>query len=348
MIPGSTERIDDLALLADLISGELGPAELDQVRDRLRIDESFRQLAEPVLAVMTVGSTASILSDAEATAALQARVATIDRERELLDELAGERRRRRWLAAPIMGFASVAMFFVSFVSAPTWRRFVAGVVNAPAGMVINTAVGEERSVPLRDGSRITAEPESRVIYSPALREKAQLVVLRGAATFDVVPQGFGAFRVAAGRVFVATQEAEFSIRAYADDSTVIVSVSHGRVLAAGPDQRALEVDSGSAVQVVAGHTGLETRTMLGGVTWDGGVLRFDRVPLATAARDVRRWYGTAIRLGDPGLAPRVVSTTLGGTERDAVEGLAAAAGATAEWTRDGVVFHDAMSRATRP
>jgi ferric-dicitrate binding protein FerR (iron transport regulator) len=342
------ERTRDLALLADLTSGELVPDELDRVRHRLAEDDRFRQLAAPVLAVMTVDSPITVRSDADAAAALLARVATIDRERGLLDELAEERRRRRWLAAPIMGFVSVALLFALFTFAPTWQRFVAGVVNAPPNMTISTGVGEERSFRLRDGSRITAEPESRVVYRPSLREKAQLVVLRGAATFDVVPQGFGAFRVAAGRVFVAAQDGQFSIRAYPDDSIAIVSVSRGRVLAAGPDQRGVGVDSGAAIQLVAGQTGIEARTTPGRATWDGGRLRFDHVPLAIAVQDVRRWYGTNIRLGDTGLAPRLVSTTLTGTEREAVEGLAAAAGARADWTPDRVLFHDAMSHASGP
>jgi ferric-dicitrate binding protein FerR (iron transport regulator) len=334
----NTERERDLGQLADLVSDELTPDEVAHVRERVEHDDRFRALAAPVLAAWVVGRAESSTSDEDAHAALVERMAAIDRARAA--RTSGHRR-RRWAGGAVVGLASAALFYVTLANVPPGRRLLARVVGVPADFTITTAVGEERSIPLRDGSRVTIEPDTRLSYTASFLDPAQLVTLQGAATFDVAPQHFGTFRVAAGRVFAQVQGTRFTVRAYAGEPEASVTVTRGRVKVAGPDLRDVDVDSGFVAQVVGRHVVVKPIGVEGQISWDGQKLWFEHVPLAAVAAELRHWYGIQIRLADSSLLNRIVTTAIPGTQAKGLAALSAAVNARVDRTRDAVLLYGA-------
>ena len=246
-----TGRERDLAELADLVTDELTPDQAKRVRERIEHDDGFQRLAAPVLAAWVLGHEKSPTSDEDAQAALETRMAAIDRAR--VEGASVERGRRRWVGGVLVGLASATLFYVTLANVPPGRRLLARVVGVPADFDITTAVGEERSFLLRDGSRVTMESNSRLSYRASFLEPDQLVTLAGEATFDVAPQHFGRFRVAAGRIFAQVVGTRFTVRAYPGEAVASVTVARGRVKVAGPDFRDVDVDSGFVARIVGGH-----------------------------------------------------------------------------------------------
>lgn len=180
-----------------------------------------------------------------------ARMAAIDRARAARDSV--EYRRRRWIGGLVVGLVSAALFYVTLANVPPGRRLLARIVGAPADLDITTADGEERSFVLRDGSRVTMESRTRLSNRASFLEPDQLVTLQGAATFDVVPQHFGRFRVAAGHIFAQVEGTRFTVRAYPEETAASVTVLRGRVRVAGPDSRDVDVDSRFVARLVSGR-----------------------------------------------------------------------------------------------
>jgi ferric-dicitrate binding protein FerR (iron transport regulator) len=251
--------------------------------------------------------------------------------------------RRRWIAGPLVGLAAAALFFMSLTTVPMGRRLLARVVGVQADFDIWTAVGEQRSILLADGSRVTIEPDSRLSYRASLLEPAQLVTLQGAATFDVVSQHFRKFRVAGGRIFVEVEGTRFGVRAYADEPEASVSVSRGMVRVAGPDFRDVQVDSGFAARVVNRTVQIQ-RVPQGVVSWNGQELEFNSVPLGTIVATLRHWDGSRIRLADADLAAKVLTVTTTLTDSGTVAALQSFMHVSVRWDGDSVLVYDPARR----
>lgn len=166
------------------------------------------------------------------------------------------------------------------------------------------------------------------------------MTLRGAATFNVVPQGFGIFRVAAGRVFVQVQGTQFSIRSYPGDSSASAFVSRGRVLVSGADRRSVTVNTGELARIVGRTAIVGSGSADDRVSWDGRTLRFDRVPLSETIEVLRHWYGVPIRLRDAHLAARVVTASNPVTQDDGIAALCAAANVEGQPSGRTVILYD--------
>jgi transmembrane sensor len=330
MRPGDARR-RDLEQLADYITGALAPAVALETRERIDHDEEFRELAEPVLAVIAHDTMPMAPGGRTPAKSVTRRVPA-------------SQRRRHWVMGPILAFAAVAFFYVGVDHEEGGRRFLAALMGSPADIDVRTGIGETRTIRLPDGSRVTIGPESGLSYRAAYTERVQRVVLRGAATFDVVPQRLGVFRVAAGRAIVSVDGTRFAVRSYANDSTTTVSVFGGRALVGGPDLDGLPVDSGFQARVMQSSP----KTLVGATTesiaWDQGGVRFENVPLPVAARELGRWYGTEMHLVDHDLAGRIVSASIPPTEHAGVAALCAAVNARAEWTSSGVMLYDGAGR----
>ncbi|MGH9735025.1 MAG: FecR family protein, partial [Candidatus Acidiferrales bacterium] len=109
---------------------------------------------------------------------------------------------------------------------------VAWVAYLPGGRAISTEKGEQRTVVLTDGSRITLNADSRVDVN--FDRSVRTVVLRyGEAYFDVIHNGAQPFVVRAGDRQVVDLGTRFLVSRYgANDESVSVTVIEGRVAVA--------------------------------------------------------------------------------------------------------------------
>ena len=217
---------------------------------------------------------------------------------------------RRWLAAAAsVGAASVL----------GWLAWLApwGASGDPVTVV--TAVGEQRFMPLSDGSILTINTDSLVDIriSAATREVA---LQRGQVLLDVAEDPSRPFRVTSRDVTVEAVATRFSVYRRAEDT--LVAVVEGRVaidwrpvFQVGP-RLELDVPNGQSFELGAGQ-----QVALGNVqpfaptpvdsekvtAWTKQRVVFENEPLEIVVAEFNRYNRTNLHLGDPDLAKRRIT-----------------------------------------
>jgi ferric-dicitrate binding protein FerR (iron transport regulator) len=174
-----------------------------------------------------------------------------------------------------------------------------------------TAAGEEATLTLTDGTRITLAPESHLRVPIDYGNTARAVELEGEGYFAVVHDPARPFSVRAGRALATDIGTAFDVRSYATDRDVRIAVAEGRV-------GLQPVDASSSSQLGAGDIAhVQNATVAitrggdvnGAVAWTRGELRFVDAPVSTVVRELERWYGLTVVLDDPALAAIPVTAT---------------------------------------
>jgi len=168
-----------------------------------------------------------------------------------------------------------------------------------------TAVGEQRTVTLADGSQITLDTASTLRVSWHLRSRRS-VLEQGRASFAVAPMVVRPFEVDAGRFSVHVVGTVFDVVRGPEQSSVTLSEGIVRVAALDggetrlvPGQR-LSARNGSAAQT--GKVDLEREG-----AWREGRLVFDHTPLGEALAEIARYRSQPVRLHGEHLATLEVS-----------------------------------------
>lgn len=199
---------------------------------------------------------------------------------------------RRW--GPLLAAACVvAAVVVGGVG------FLPRLLSSPP-VTYSTALGEQRTEQLPDGTRVTLNTETalQVRYGHGRRE---VVLQHGEAMFDVVHDTAHPFVVAAGDGSVTDLGTRFAIR---DDSgTAIVTLLQGRVEIAARNERR-QLTPGEQARYGARIAGISVRKVdpAAATAWLHGRLDFNGMPLAQAIADANRYSAVKLRLGDPKLA----------------------------------------------
>lgn len=163
-----------------------------------------------------------------------------------------------------------------------------------------TAVGEQRSIELLDGSRvyINAGSAVRVRLDANARE---VRLLRGEALFKVARDPVRPFRVRTPDAVVQVLGTEFNVYARPDGTTVAVlegkvRVSSGRASAA---PAALEAGQTAEVHAAGGIERLAHADVTHAVAWRQRQLVFDKTPLEEVVREFNRYnHSPQLRLED--------------------------------------------------
>jgi len=212
-------------------------------------------------------------------------------------------------------------------------------VATRAAHEMTTASGERAHVRLSDGTRVTLAPGSRVEVPQGFGDGTREVRLTGEAYFAVAPDPTRPFVVHAGGAVTRVLGTEFGVRAYPDDPGVRVVVAEGRVsmrAAWSPEERTRVLRPGEMGQIQEGEAEVvahraDVDRYLG---WREGQLIFEGMPLEQVAREIERWYGVPIRIGEPALSSRRVTASFRDQPLDEVIEVIATSLGT-EWTRRG-------------
>jgi transmembrane sensor len=176
---------------------------------------------------------------------------------------------------------------------------------AAAGTVISTERGEIRLAPLKDGSTVLLNTETRIRVR---YDKGQRIVtlLKGEAYFSVARDDQRPFIVEVDGRRLSTAQAGFRVRKL-DQAPIDVLVSQGvvevgssKVKLAG-NTRFLLSDGSQRPQAIAPET--VTREL----AWREGKLAFEGETLKQAAETFARYSDTKIQIGDPVLAREPVT-----------------------------------------
>jgi len=220
--------------------------------------------------------------------------------------------------------ASALVVSVALVLLALSRGSLPGV--EPAGRVFATAVGENRTVRLADGSKVTLGGNSRI--EVALSDEARRIDLaRGEAFFTVAKDASRPFKVRAGPATVVAVGTEFNVRRGKD--RVVVDVVEGRVVvepASGlvpvallrtfrPKLVPVRVDAGE--ETTAGSAAVERAVAIPDIaaatSWQAGRLAFRLQPLRYALEDVNRYARKPIVIGDEEIGELKITGTVMGS-----------------------------------
>jgi transmembrane sensor len=191
-----------------------------------------------------------------------------------------------------------------------------------------TARGQRGMVMLTDGTQAWLNAASRLRIGTEYGVRGRDVYLDGEATFTVQHDTTKPFRVHTANAIAEDVGTEFVVRAYSEDSATTVVVVTGAVNLL-PRTR----PAGGGVMLTRGQLGEVDRRAFVTVKddvdvdayrgWQEGRLQFDDVPLAGVARELERWYGVRITLGDSTLGQIPVKATFVNQSVDDVAGIIA-------------------------
>jgi transmembrane sensor len=220
-----------------------------------------------------------------------------------------------------------------------------------------TAVGQERSVTLADGSVVALN--TNTLIETRLKARSREVYLRhGEAHFQVAHDGSRPFLVHAGDTVVRAVGTQFEVRVLADRQVDVV-VNEGRVevsVATSTDAdhkaavhrtapgavRALR--AGQQLSTVGGDytvTPVSSQQLSSALAWREGAIIFDGASLAEAVTEIQRYTDARIVVSDPLTAQmRVGGRFRTGDIQEFLDALQAALPVSIRRGADGAVFID--------
>ncbi|WP_157219181.1 FecR family protein [Flavisphingomonas formosensis] len=197
----------------------------------------------------------------------------------------------RMLRRPIVALASLLLLVG--IGTATWLAW-------PRGTEYATAVGEQRLVPLEDGSRVRLDTATRLTVRFSSRER-RIDLLAGQAYFEVAHDPARPFNVQVGDARVTAVGTQFDVRASDREATVILV--EGRVALSDrrdPAERRQMLAGQQAASSPDGWNRPSPADVAALTSWTTGRLVFRDLPLDQAIAEVNRYARHPIRLG-PGV-----------------------------------------------
>jgi transmembrane sensor len=343
----------EIACVARFFAGELPESEAVAIRRRLDSDPAWRREVEWLREIWQC-SAAMRPRHGGSAARVWLRLAA-DMERDggpRVDIVQGAARKSRPLAGALRrplsrsGVAAAGLLAAAGIAALSFFGMpLSGAGTAPIEPVVVhelvTERGQRAQVGLSDGTRLTLGPGTRLEMLDGFGTESREVRLSGEAFFDIAPDPDRPFLVHVRGAVTRVLGTEFGIRAYPDEPDVKVVVAEGTVSVRSTEPGAAEaiLQAGElgelttgGVQVISRPADLDVH-----LGWRGGRLTFENTPLAQVAREIERWYGVPIRVGDDSLG----SLRLTASFRDQpVEVIVTAVAASLglEWRRAGETY----------
>lgn len=235
----------------------------------------------------------------------------------LKDWSAPHTRRSPWMAVALAASVAIAALPLAFWKFPFSHD------------TFSTAIGENRSVTLSDGSTIVLGGDTRIDVSLSNKVRA-IELTKGEALFKVARDAARPFKVRAGDATIVAVGTEFDVQRGSDRA--VVSVTEGRVMVEPaapmlpalmhefmPKLRTVSVAAGQ--QSIAGSAGIEAATPVedpaAATAWQWGRLAFRLQPLRYVLEDVNRYAHKPIVLEGDGVGALVVTGTV---ERENIAG----------------------------
>lgn len=207
-----------------------------------------------------------------------------------------------------------------------------------APIIIATAPGETRVVPLAEDGRVTLNGSTRLVLDTATPHQARLEA--GEALFEIVHDPRRAFSVEVGDATVRDLGTTFNI--VREGAFVEVGVAEGEVAFSAPGAER-HLRPGDVLRRTGTRVAVERRApgSVGG--WREGRLNYAGAPISTVAADLSRSTGLAVR-ADPSVASRTFSGTvaLGGDRERLIQRASALLGVSARREGEGWVLTTAQ------
>jgi transmembrane sensor len=224
--------------------------------------------------------------------------------------------RRPWTAIAVA--ATLAILALTFLF---WK-------TPPAANTFSTAIGENRTVALSDGSTIALAADTYLAVDLSEKER-NIELTKGEALFMVAKDAARPFKVHAGDATIVAVGTAFNVERNSDRA--VVSVTEGRVVVEPvshflpvsvlhefkPKLRSVHLVAGQ--QTTAGSAGIEEPTKMENpaTDWQTGHLAFHLQPLRYVLEDVNRYAQKPIVSASDDVGALVITGTV---ERENIPG----------------------------
>ncbi|EIP98799.1 Fe2+-dicitrate sensor, membrane component [Opitutaceae bacterium TAV1] len=239
-------------------------------------------------------------------------------------------RRRFWLAGIRKRCPAPAMW-AGIAGAVAAIALTFGIVfqpNRSPGTVSNTesdntwieqtnGVGERLVLTLGDGTNITLNAGSSLLYPKSFGSRNRVVRLSGEAFFDVAHDQTRPFIVETSTMRITVLGTRFNVKAFSDGTKAQVTLVQGRVEVTPVGGPAVSATPANPVTLTAGmqytlapatHTGRVTAAADEDATgWISDRIVWNREPLPDAMRELERRYGIIVEMTDARLANETVT-----------------------------------------
>lgn len=169
-----------------------------------------------------------------------------------------------------------------------------------------TAVGEQRTIRLEDGSRITLDTATTIAVRHSATSR-RIELKTGQARFDVAPDADRPLTVLAGQTEVTALGTQFDVRRIGTGARVLLVEGRVSVTDRAAATKRWALRPGQQVSTASPRPRVVTADMPVATSWATGRLIFEDTPVAQAIAEVNRYSDTPIVLDDPGIASTRVS-----------------------------------------
>lgn len=169
-----------------------------------------------------------------------------------------------------------------------------------------TDIGEQRSVVLTDGTRVTLNTASRIEVDLRPRHR-RATLLKGEALFEVTHDDRVPFEVHAGNVVLQDVGTQFNVDLRAD--RVSVDVIEGKVAVGSGGTASLLLSANDRLLISDGKVGVPQHgvNMASVLAWTQRRLMFERRPLSEIAEEFNRYNRSPIEINGEELRAREVT-----------------------------------------
>lgn len=198
-----------------------------------------------------------------------------------------------WYAA-----ASVAIFVCS---AFIYISFNKGIFNFEPSYITKTASrGQRLTVKLEDGSIVKLNSESSITFPETFKGlNSREIQLTGEAFFDVARDEKKPFHIISGKLLTTVLGTSFNIKAYAERSSIDVTVVTGSVnvkleaeSVGGKRQKELILSPGElgTLDLTSDVLSKSKTTIEKQIAWSKDVLYFPNITFEEVAKELEKWY----------------------------------------------------------
>lgn len=223
---------------------------------------------------------------------------SMEATRPLLERRIAAKRRNRWLRI-VSTAAAVAVLCV--LGYNTYLHM------APADMIMVSTLDDTKAVRLPDGTEITLNRYTSLIYPDRFKEQNREVSLKGEAYFAVTKDKNHPFIVQTGAVDVRVLGTEFNVEAYPRDELVKTTLFEGSV--------AVDTENDNSLVLVPGELAVydkATRSLNKSqapkaddeIAWKDGALIFNHTSLKEITRQLSNAFNVEIIIEDKQLEER--------------------------------------------
>lgn len=221
---------------------------------------------------------------------------------KILKEIASDKAKQKSRQLPLSRvYAAAAVVVLLVVSFFVLRSFITGDNGVSEVLVVKTTnAGEKLTTKLPDGTLVTLNSGSKLIFPENFTSAERKVQLEGEAYFSVAKNIHQPFVVKSGMVETRALGTAFNVRS--EEGVIVVSLTEGKVVVNSLEQGSKgreefflmpgeEISYSSEGKYISSGTFDYKNT----IAWKDGILVFDDVDIDELKAKIEKWYGVKLR-----------------------------------------------------